>query len=98
MKRLISMQQMGIAACSLALGLAMAGLMPAAFVGPAHAAPRGQSAQAQITAMADFNVNTFKYHNPHCKWAIRCTSSCIRITRAEAIRRGGIPCKVCGGK
>jgi len=47
--------------------------------------------------MVMFNTNTFKYHKPSCEWAQRCTRNCIYIPLSEAIRRGGIPCKVCGG-
>ena len=49
------------------------------------------------TYIVDFNTVTHKYHNPDCIWAKRCTVHCIKITRAEAKARGGIPCKVCGG-
>lgn len=44
-----------------------------------------------------FNTKTNKYHKPTCIWAIRCTRNCISIPKSEAIKRGGIPCKVCGG-
>ncbi len=44
-----------------------------------------------------FNIKSLKYHCPSCRWAIKCTKNCIRITKIEAIKRGGIPCKVCGG-
>jgi len=45
-----------------------------------------------------FNVQTRKYHCLTCRWAIRCTRNCVEIELAEARRRGGIPCKVCGGR
>lgn len=54
-------------------------------------------AQAQDERVM-FNVKSLKYHNPTCEWAQRCTRNCIAIPRSEAIRRGGIPCKVCGGR
>jgi len=44
-----------------------------------------------------FNTKTLKFHHPSCRWAKRCTRNCILIPRSEAIRRGGVPCKVCGG-
>ncbi len=44
-----------------------------------------------------FNVQTHKVHKMHCVSAQKCTKNCIAIKRAEAYRRGGIPCKVCGG-
>lgn len=47
--------------------------------------------------IVDFNTQSLKYHDPDCIWAKRCTVHCIKITRAEAKKRGGIPCKVCGG-
>lgn len=47
--------------------------------------------------IVDFNTQTLKYHDPNCRWAKRCTVHCIKISRAEAKRRGGIACKVCNG-
>jgi hypothetical protein len=44
-----------------------------------------------------FNVQNHKVHKMSCVWGQRCTKHCIVIKRAEAYRRGGIPCKVCGG-
>lgn len=44
-----------------------------------------------------FNVQTFKFHKPTCRWAQRCTRSCIVIARGEAIKRSGVRCRVCGG-
>lgn len=44
-----------------------------------------------------FNTNSLKYHCPSCSAAKRCTVNCITVTRAEAKRRGGVPCKICGG-
>lgn len=44
-----------------------------------------------------FNTNTYKYHSPNCVWAQKCTKNCIRIDHTEAIRKGGVPCKVCNG-
>ncbi len=44
-----------------------------------------------------FNTKTYKYHKPGCQWANRCTVNCIKIEKKDAIKRGGVPCKVCGG-
>jgi len=44
-----------------------------------------------------FNVESRKYHCLSCRHAIACTKNCIEITLSEAKRRGGVPCKVCGG-
>jgi hypothetical protein len=44
-----------------------------------------------------FNTKTYKYHNPKCEWAIKCTKNCIKIDSTEAKQKGGVPCKVCGG-
>ena len=44
-----------------------------------------------------FNTKTKKYHSASCKWAVKCTKNCITLTPSEAIKRGGVPCKVCGG-
>ena len=48
-------------------------------------------------AMVVYNMKTGKYHSPYCQWAKKCTVNCIKIDKKEAIRRGGVPCKVCGG-
>lgn len=44
-----------------------------------------------------FNTKTHKYHQPGCHHAIKCTANCIKIEKAQAKIRGGVPCKVCGG-
>ncbi len=44
-----------------------------------------------------YNTKTGKFHSPSCQWANKCTVNCIKIDRKEAVQRGGIPCKVCGG-
>ena len=44
-----------------------------------------------------FNTKTYKYHSIYCEWALKCTKNCIKIDKKEAIKRGGVPCKVCGG-
>ena len=54
-----------------------------------------------MPAFADtvvYNTKTGKIHSPACQWAQKCTVNCIRIDRQAAIKRGGIPCKVCSGR
>ena len=45
-----------------------------------------------------FNTKTRKYHSPGCKWAVKCTKNCISLPLSVAIKSGGVPCKVCGGR
>jgi len=47
--------------------------------------------------MVMFNTQTLKYHKLNCQWAKKCTVNCIKIDKKEAVKRGGKPCKVCGG-
>ena len=42
-----------------------------------------------------FNQKSYKYHYLTCTWAHKCTVNCINIPLAEAIDRGGVPCKKC---
>ena len=44
-----------------------------------------------------YNTKTHKVHKMSCRWAKACTKNCIPLKRKEAYRRGGVPCKVCGG-
>lgn len=44
-----------------------------------------------------YNTKTHKFHKLDCPWAKKCTVNCIKIEKKEAVKRGGIPCKVCGG-
>ena len=44
-----------------------------------------------------FNKNSLKYHCVKCEWALKCTQNCIKITREDAISRGGVACKICRG-
>lgn len=55
------------------------------------------NASDRASELVAFNVSTFKVHKMSCTWAARCTKNCITIPRAEAYKRGGVPCKVCGG-
>jgi hypothetical protein len=43
------------------------------------------------------NVRSHKYHCLTCYYARRCTANCIEVPLSEAKKRGGVPCKVCGG-
>lgn len=52
-------------------------------------------ANACLAEIVSFNVRSHKYHNSACRY-FNC-KSCIKIEKKEAIKRGGIPCKVCGG-
>lgn len=44
-----------------------------------------------------YNVKSGKFHRIWCKWAQKCTQNCILIDKSKAEKRGGVPCKVCGG-
>lgn len=44
-----------------------------------------------------YNKKSHVYHDHSCEWAVKCTKNCITIDSTEARRRGGRPCKVCGG-
>ncbi len=44
-----------------------------------------------------FNTRSHKYHCLTCPAALRCTVHCIKIPKSDAVKRGGVPCKVCGG-
>lgn len=50
-----------------------------------------------LAEMVMFNTQTLKYHKLGCRWAKKCTVNCIKIDKKEAKKRGGVPCKVCGG-
>lgn len=45
-----------------------------------------------------FNTKSLKYHSPSCQYAKKCTQNCIKVEKSDAVKRGGVPCKVCGGK
>ncbi|MFH1653526.1 MAG: hypothetical protein ABIE74_05675 [Pseudomonadota bacterium] len=55
------------------------------------------TAQDRANEEVFFNKKTHKVHKLSCEWAHRCTKNCIKIKRADAFNRGGVPCKVCGG-
>lgn len=50
-----------------------------------------------LAEMVIFNTQTLKYHKIGCPVAVRCTKNCIKIDKKEAKKRGGVPCKKCGG-
>jgi hypothetical protein len=54
-------------------------------------------AATSASETVSFNVESLKFHCPTCIWAQRCTKNCVTTTRADALKRGGVPCKVCGG-
>jgi len=56
-----------------------------------HAATQGSD------ETVTFNTKTLKFHCSACTWAKKCTSNCIQIQKSEALRRGGVACKICGG-
>jgi hypothetical protein len=68
-------------------------LSSSAFGSDATAAPVEQKSQAVL-----FNTKTLKFHAASCEWAHKCTRNCVRVSREEAVKRGGMPCKVCGGR
>lgn len=47
--------------------------------------------------IVSFNVSTRKFHCPTCSHARACTRNCIELSRSEAIDRGGVACRTCGG-
>src|SRR5437870_2421840 len=83
--------------------LALAVLANLAFTTPVTTPPSpdvhgaiGRAADATEQKVV-FNTKTLKYHCPTCTWAKRCTRNCITTTLADAILKGGVACKVCGG-
>lgn len=52
---------------------------------------------AKTDETVSFNTNSLKYHCPTCSAARRCTRNCIDIKKSDAIRRGGVACKICTG-
>lgn len=60
----------------------------------AHAFDAASFVQTPSVAAASdvvyFNVKTLKFHRMDCVWALRCTVNCIAVSRAEAVRRGGV--------
>ncbi len=77
---------------------------PEASASPGPSAPPGQSAspsegggQEPAEEVVAFNKATGKYHCLDCAAAKKCTANCVNVPLSTAIRRGGVPCKLCGG-
>jgi hypothetical protein len=43
------------------------------------------------------NTKSLIFHHDGCIAAKRCTVNCIWVSRSDAVKRGGRPCKLCGG-
>lgn len=83
--------------CSLILSCLVIFNLPAQFINPANVSVNLAYAQASKEQVVAFNQKTQKFHKLGCIWAQRCTVNCITIPKSDAVNRGGIPCKVCGG-
>jgi hypothetical protein len=73
-----------------------------AVLAPRAPLPAGsRSGHAGIAEAAEatvfFNTKSLIYHHDGCLAAKRCTVNCIWISRADAVKRGGRACKLCGG-
>ena len=44
-----------------------------------------------------YNTSSKIYHKHGCKWAKKCTKSCVTVEKASAKAHGGRACHVCGG-
>ena len=44
-----------------------------------------------------YNHQSGIYHKHSCASAVRCTKNCTKIEKKEAVKKGGRPCKKCGG-
>lgn len=82
-----------LAALSLALGAAPLLAQPGA---ARKSAPEARHQEGESETVM-FNTQTLKYHCPQCKWAVRCTKNCVRMSVEKARELGGVPCTVCGG-
>jgi hypothetical protein len=65
--------------------------------GSDHAANSLAASKAKTEETVSFNTKTYKYHCITCSAAKRCTKNCIDIALSDAIARGGVACKICGG-
>jgi hypothetical protein len=58
-------------------------------------------APMRVTAAVDnpvvLNIRTLLFHCPACEQVRHCGTDCVTLDAAEARRRGGKPCLVCGG-
>lgn len=55
----------------------------------------GHNHTTAVSTNVSYNTETKKYHNDSCRYS-GC-KNCVKISRPEAERRGGVACKVCGG-
>lgn len=44
-----------------------------------------------------YNHQSGIYHKHSCSSAVRCTQNCTKIEKKDAVKKGGRPCKKCGG-
>ncbi len=84
----------GFTAITVALGLLS---IPPAMAHNHEKVPTSAGKANQAEERVFFNTHSFKYHKPNCEWAQRCTRNCVSMPKSQAIRQGGIPCRVCGG-
>ncbi len=64
----------------------------------AFASDAQPAAVEQRSQTVFLNTRTLKFHSLSCEWARKCTRHCVRVSREDALKRGGVPCKVCGGR
>ena len=81
---------------ALALAVGIFGAANPVFSNPKDGVP--VVAKEKNEHQVSFNTKTFKYHGLSCRWAAKCTRSCVVISKSEATGRGGVPCKICGGR
>lgn len=72
-------------------------LLLVVFVAAALAMRVPQTGAAAVDNPVVFNIRTLLYHCPACEQVRHCGADCIVIEAAEARRRGGKPCLICGG-
>lgn len=78
-----------LVAIAVGIGLAVSGQ---------SAFPVGAAWAQRVETQVAFNTNTLKFHGLSCRWAHKCTKNCVVIPLNDAVKRGGVPCKVCGGR
>jgi PHP family Zn ribbon phosphoesterase len=62
--------------------------------GASAAIHQHEHSRVPVATNVSYNTNTGKYHVSGCRyWGCK---NCVTITKDEAIRRGGVACKVCG--
>lgn len=52
---------------------------------------------AESDPYVELNTRSHIFHHPECNSARACTRNCVHVRRSEALQRGGVPCKHCGG-